>query len=375
MTERLTVVWSEPRTPWPAEKKLARAVLDRLAQAPEVDLAVVPHLYDLAPDGAGVEYLRSLGGPMLVLAWLHPRAAFWLLDAHGVKGRMGSTAFFAEEELPERADTLRMDAAPATGRGAKPSAEQPASQRTIWCIDLREHAEAAPLVAEVGRIVREITGGVLPAAAEAPAADSLLIGKQMRRIAEATCARWYPVVDYSRCANCLECLNFCLFGVFDRGDDDSLVVVLPDACRTGCPACARVCPAGAIMFPMHSDPAIAGDPRAPSQAGPMDLLPLLGLGPQEAGDPGALAAAERGRAVAQSGLSGPQAADSAQAPRAAQPSMAQRQDPAPAAETAPLPDLPRAAHPPGKPERKKDSIAEKLDRLVDELDQLDQPDV
>ena len=26
--------------------------------------------------------------------------------------------------------------------------------------------------------------------------------------------RWYPVIDYSRCTNCMECIDFCLFGVY-----------------------------------------------------------------------------------------------------------------------------------------------------------------
>ncbi len=353
MSYRLTVVWSEPRTPWPAQEQLGRAVLDRLAQAPEVAVAVVPHLYDLAPDGAGVEYLRSIRGPMLVLAWLYPRAAFWLLDAHGVSGRMGATAFFPVEELPEDSAAARRGPARTAAVGKKPQGTRAADQRTIWCIDLRDHERAEPLVAEVERIVREATGRSLPSASGEAAAAPATATQQVCRVAEAAHARWYPVVDYSRCDNCLECLNFCLFGVFDTGADESLLVVMPDQCRTGCPACARVCPAGAIMFPMHSDPAIAGDPRAPRQGGPLDLFPLLGPGAGETAGPRTLAAAERAQAVRQSAPSGSQTADAAQAPDTAR---------APAAQT------------PGKSQHKKETTEEKLDRLVDELDQLDQSD-
>ena len=31
-----------------------------------------------------------------------------------------------------------------------------------------------------------------------------------------------------------------------------------DNCRKGCPACSRVCPENAIVFPQHKSPAIAG---------------------------------------------------------------------------------------------------------------------
>lgn len=70
--------------------------------------------------------------------------------------------------------------------------------------------------------------------------------------------RWYPVVDASRCVNCLECLNFCLFGVYSTDTDGRLFVETPDACRPGCPACARVCPQKAIIFPMCEEDEIAG---------------------------------------------------------------------------------------------------------------------
>ena len=27
---------------------------------------------------------------------------------------------------------------------------------------------------------------------------------------------WFPVIDQARCNNCLQCLNFCLFGVYAK---------------------------------------------------------------------------------------------------------------------------------------------------------------
>jgi NAD-dependent dihydropyrimidine dehydrogenase PreA subunit len=70
--------------------------------------------------------------------------------------------------------------------------------------------------------------------------------------------RWYPVIDVAQCTACLECVNYCLFGVYAIGSDSRPLVDQPDSCRDGCPACARVCPSNAIMFPLYEDRAIAG---------------------------------------------------------------------------------------------------------------------
>jgi len=71
--------------------------------------------------------------------------------------------------------------------------------------------------------------------------------------------RWYPVIDRSLCVACGHCVQFCLFGVYSSSD--GVAVVQPDCCKPGCPACSRVCPQGAIIFPLYDkDPAIAGVP-------------------------------------------------------------------------------------------------------------------
>ena len=92
----------------------------------------------------------------------------------------------------------------------------------------------------------------------------------------------------------MECLNFCLFGVYSLGEEDAILVEQPDACRNGCPACSRICPEGAIMFPQHKDPAIAGDPKASRKGLKLDLSQLFG-----GANPAQLAAAERNRALAE----------------------------------------------------------------------------
>jgi len=69
------------------------------------------------------------------------------------------------------------------------------------------------------------------------------------------------VVDRSLCVNCHHCFQFCLFGVYEVDEQGQLSVRHPDSCKPGCPACSRICPQGAIMFPRHdSDLAIAGAP-------------------------------------------------------------------------------------------------------------------
>ena len=86
------------------------------------------------------------------------------------------------------------------------------------------------------------------------------------RVEEETGRRWYPVIDYSRCTNCMECIDFCLFGVYGVDNIETILVEQPDNCRKGCPACSRVCPENAIMFPQHKTPAIAGSRRGRRRA-------------------------------------------------------------------------------------------------------------
>jgi NAD-dependent dihydropyrimidine dehydrogenase PreA subunit len=70
---------------------------------------------------------------------------------------------------------------------------------------------------------------------------------------------WFPVIDYDRCHNCKQCLNFCLFGVYGLSAEGRVEVHKPSGCKTNCPACARMCPQQAIIFPKYADSPINGD--------------------------------------------------------------------------------------------------------------------
>ena len=61
---------------------------------------------------------------------------------------------------------------------------------------------------------------------------------------------WFPVIDYSRCTACGQCADFCLFGVYDK-TPDRVTVTNPQGCKYNCPACARICPQTAIIFPKY----------------------------------------------------------------------------------------------------------------------------
>ncbi len=91
---------------------------------------------------------------------------------------------------------------------------------------------------------------------------------------------WFPVIDYDRCTNCMQCLSFCLFGVYGVDAGGRIQAQQQDNCKTNCPACSRVCPEAAIMFPKYKAGPINGDAVSDSdlqrEKMKIDISALLG---------------------------------------------------------------------------------------------------
>jgi Pyruvate/2-oxoacid:ferredoxin oxidoreductase delta subunit len=91
---------------------------------------------------------------------------------------------------------------------------------------------------------------------------------------------WFPVIDFGRCTNCMQCLSFCLFDVYGVSTDGKIQVRNQDNCKTDCPACSRVCPEVAIMFPKYRHGPINGDQVSQDdmrrEAMKVDISALLG---------------------------------------------------------------------------------------------------
>jgi NAD-dependent dihydropyrimidine dehydrogenase PreA subunit len=332
MPKRLTVVISQGQSANPAKRKLEEDLVAALLMERGIEVTVVPNLYDLAPDGTGMLCIQGIAGDMIICSWLYPRAAHWILERNGIHGQIGSTLLKSESDEDEEEDdeteksNLSQDDAEggSDGNGKTQVGLRHTSNRTIYCLDLRVFPAADPYLEEIRRIQREssvqtvsllgwINGQPKPeqldrylsdqgsgfrvqGSGTSPAADADVRETQdsgsgtVQRIDELPQRRWYPVIDYTRCTNCMECLDFCLFGVYGVDKLDTILIEQPDNCRKGCPACSRVCPENAIIFPQHKTPAIAGsDDRAGSLK--IDLSKLFGGG--EGADAVTVAVAER----------------------------------------------------------------------------------
>ncbi len=250
MATMTTVILSRNRAGESQHLWLEEKIIAELKARDNLKVVVLPHLYDLKGDGPGMDLLRSVHADFLLLCWLYPRSAYWVLSANGIWGLLGRT-----ESLPE-------------GDVAQPVESSP---RTIWCLDLRTQGDSEAVLREVDRLTSIVRNRSL-------SIDTDCSNDQLYYVRETTVPRWYPVVDYHRCTACGECLNFCLFGVYGLDDQEQVVVEQPDACRFGCPACSRICPRGAIVFPQHDDPAVAGDPTASAFRPTLDLSQLFQMG-------------------------------------------------------------------------------------------------
>lgn len=289
MAKRIAVVVSQGQSQNPAKRGLEEDIVTALIMEPGIEVTVIPHLYDLKADGTGMLALQSIKGNLIVLSWLYERGAHWVLDRNGIHGHVGQTLIKPEDDDDE--DDLEV----AGGDKDRVIQHRNIPNRLIYCIDLRVHDTAQPYIDEIKRIANEneqklvqlggwfegtprqrqldrfakptnstslaVEGSRLETS-DAHASDDSNNGNgkpvEVIRIEENGGRRWYPVIDYSRCTNCMECIDFCLFGVYGVDKAETILVEQADNCRKGCPACSRVCPENAIMFPQHKTPAIAG---------------------------------------------------------------------------------------------------------------------
>jgi NAD-dependent dihydropyrimidine dehydrogenase PreA subunit len=281
MAKRLSVVISQSPSKNPKKRKLEEDIVLGLMIENGIDVTIVPNLYDLKPDGTGMLALKKLNGNLVVCSWLFERAAHWVLDRNQIHGHVGETllknddeAFddeAAEEEQEEQDDKDRV------------IDQREIPDRKIYCLDFKTSTKAADYIEEIKRIHQENAVQVVGLGGSAPASNGLPVVSApaeasepvVQRIDESDGRRWYPVIDYSRCTNCMECIDFCLFGVYGVDRIDTILVEQPDNCRKGCPACSRVCPENAIMFPQHKTPAIAGSADVAASM-KIDLSQLFG---------------------------------------------------------------------------------------------------
>src|ERR671934_1727459 len=98
---RLTVVLSQAQGKNPTKRALEESIAAALIVEPGLDVSIVPYLYDLGPEHTGRLFLESVQGDMVVLAWMYPRAAFWLLDRDGIKGHYGENKITPPPERDE----------------------------------------------------------------------------------------------------------------------------------------------------------------------------------------------------------------------------------------------------------------------------------
>lgn len=308
-----TVVLSRGQSRHPEKRGLETAVATLASKIDGVRVIDIPHLYDLPKDGPSLQQLRQIEGNILVASWIFGRAARWVLDRNGIGGRQFADPIDQDSSENESAGD-EPPVGPEMGNeeavGEEPVGEEPVDRvtdlfprpdRQIRCVELGQISSADEVIELLRGLVDTAAddGGNSNDAAnrdaanrDAAASGLPIVGGKLLQVEETTSRRWYPVIDFDRCTNCMECVDFCLFGVYGLDGAETILVEQPDNCRKGCPACSRVCPENAIIFPQHKAPAIAGAEVEGGEGFKIDLSQLFGA-PATDDDPIATAARER----------------------------------------------------------------------------------
>src|SRR6516162_3264537 len=104
--KKVTVVIAQSPGKNPVKRNVEETIAATLLLDPQVDVSLVPHLYDLTADHTGMLFLKSVPGDMIILSWLFPRAARWILDRNGVKGHEGASLLMpAADEDEDESDS------------------------------------------------------------------------------------------------------------------------------------------------------------------------------------------------------------------------------------------------------------------------------
>ncbi|KAA1260960.1 4Fe-4S binding domain protein [Rubripirellula obstinata] len=296
----LTVVVSRGQSRNPQKRKLEQAIADASAKIEGVEVLVIPHLYDLPKSSESFASLKAITGDIVLVSWIYARAAHWVLDRNGIGGQVGDVELAADDDSEDDEDG---DVESATDESSEPVDRvtdiNPRPDRNIYGLDLKLGENSDLFVSEI----RRIAGQEIPPSIERGVNSDHelpIVGGKLVQVDEKTSRRWYPVIDFDRCTNCMECVDFCLFGVYGLDYGENILVEQPDNCRKGCPACSRVCPENAIIFPQHKAPAIAGAHVEGEEGFKIDLSLLFGA-PATDGDPIATAARERDEQLLLSG--------------------------------------------------------------------------
>src|SRR5262249_47835609 len=264
----------------PGKRRLEEEIATALLLEPGIEFAVTPNVYDLSPGDTGLLYLNSVKGHLILLSWQYPRAAHWLLDRNGISGKQGVTLLKSMGEENDEEESGKDEEA---GNGPAGKVDP-----YIFFVHLRAFDDAGVYVEEIKRIAKETSvtlvplTGLLTESNQSDSKPDLLRRFSEKKgdgpvvLGELKENRWYPVIDYNRCTNCLECIDFCLFGVYGIDHKERILVENQDNCKRGCPACSRVCPVNAIIFPEHKTPAIAGAPGEGPGGMKIDLSKLFG---------------------------------------------------------------------------------------------------